>query len=121
MLKRVVALLAMFLGFLGVIGCFLGAYAVWLAGSRLDRANDRVFAIVDRSLAAARDRVLSVQQRVQESKLTTDEIGKHLRDWTAKQGAERVVARLEIEGKANKLAQKLQQADVWLALRIRRG
>jgi hypothetical protein len=112
--KRLVAVLAMFFGLLGVVVCLVGIYAVWSAGSRLDRANDRVFATVDKSLAAARDRVLGVQRRVQESKLSTDEIGKLLRDWTAKQAAERVVSRLEIEAKADQLARNLQLADLWL-------
>jgi methyl-accepting chemotaxis protein len=112
--RRVVAVLAMAFGFLGVVACILGVYAVWLAGSRLDHANDRVFAIIDRSLTAARDRVLGVQQRVQKFRLTTDEIGKLVRDWAAKQATERALSRLEIESKADLLAQKLQQANLWL-------
>jgi hypothetical protein len=114
MLHRAAALLAMFFGLLGVIGCFLGMYTIWLTGIRLDRANDKIFAVVDRSLAGAGERVVGVQQRIQEARLTTDEIGKLVRDWTGKLVAERAVSLLEIQVKMGRLGQKLEQADLWL-------
>jgi len=114
MLKRLIALFVLALGALGVLACCLGIYVLWSAGLRLHRANDRLFAAVDKSLANSRDRLLGVKQRVQEAKLTADELGEVLRSWTAKQAAEQVLAKLDIESRSERLAQKLQQADVWL-------
>ena len=69
--KPLLSLLALSFGFLGVVVCLAGIAAVWSIGSRLDRTNDDVFYMVDKSLATVRDRVLGAQQRVQESKIDT--------------------------------------------------
>ena len=114
MLKRVAAFLALVLGLLGVVACCAGVYAVWLVGSRLERANETVFAAIDRGLAAVEDRVRGVRQRVAESKITTSEVTQKLREWTTKKGKDRLVARFEVESRTEKLAGNLHMADVWL-------
>jgi hypothetical protein len=113
LLKRVVWLLALAFGFLGVAACMVGVYAAWSLGSRLERINDRVFAMIDNGLASAQDRVRSVQDRVKESKVTSTEIAQKLRDWgtRAKEG---LVSRIEVESRAEKLTGLLQTADSWL-------
>jgi hypothetical protein len=112
--KRIAALLFMTLGILGVVACLLGIYGVWIAGSRLNLANDKVFAAVDRGLASGQEHIRGVQKRVQESKITTSEISAKLRDWSITQAKERLAAELEIERRTEKLSGQLQVADTWL-------
>jgi hypothetical protein len=112
--KRVVALLALAAGLLGVVACMAGVYAAWLVGSRLNQINERVFVTLDRGLAATQDRVRGVQKRVRESKIRTSEIAQNLRDWSAGKAKERLVSAVEIERRVEKLAGHLQTADQWL-------
>jgi DNA repair ATPase RecN len=112
--KRVVCLLALASGFLGVAACMAGAYAAWSLASRLERANDKVFSMIDKGLASAQDRVRRVQDRVEESKITSTEIGQSFRDWGARRAKEGLASRLEIESRAEKLAGHLQSAVSWL-------
>jgi hypothetical protein len=112
--KRMVALIAVTFGFLGVIVCLAGLYAVWRIGSRLEQANEKVFARIDQGLASTQDLVRRVQKRVQEAKITTAEIDQKLRAWTKRKAEERLVSRLEVESRAEKLSGYLQTADSWL-------
>src|SRR5215470_9573520 len=102
--RRVVGLLALAFGLVGVGACGAGAYGVWRVQSRLNRANDKIFDAVDRGLAAVQERIPVAQERVRQSKITADEISEALRDWTTKKAQERVVAKLEIDRRADKLA-----------------
>ena len=70
----------------------------------------------DKSLAAVKDRILGVQRRVQELKITTDDVVQGLRNWTQKATSERLVRRLAVAEKAEQLAKGLQQADQWLEM-----
>jgi chromosome segregation ATPase len=112
--ERVVALLALAAGFLGAVACLAGIYAVWLAGSRLDQANTRVFATLDKGLASAQDRVRGVQERLRKSKIRTGEIAQNIRDWSTSNARDRLVSELEIERRAERLAGHLQTIDQWL-------
>jgi DNA repair ATPase RecN len=112
--KRIVALLALALGCLGVVACMAGVYAAWSLGSRLDRTNERLFAMIDKGLGFAQDRVSRAQERVKESKITSTEIGQSLRDWGTRRAKEGLASRLEIDSRAEKLAGHFQTADSWL-------
>jgi chromosome segregation ATPase len=112
--KQVVALLALVAGFLGVVACLAGVYPVWLAGSRLDQTNERIFATLDRGLASAQDRVRGVQGRLRESRIRTNEIAQNIRDWSTSKAKERLVSALEIERRAERLAGGLRTTDQWL-------
>jgi hypothetical protein len=112
--KRVIAFLALVLGFLGVVACVAGIYVAWSLGSRIEQANEKVFATLDKGLDAAQDRLRGVQKRVGESKVTAMEIQQYLRDWSKRRAGERLVSHLEIDSRADKLAGRLQTADVWL-------
>ena len=83
--KPLFPLLALLLGFLGVVACGAGTAVVWSAGSRLSRTNEKVFDQIDESLGNVRDRVLDAQQRVQESKITTEDIQQNLKNLDAKE------------------------------------
>ena len=82
--KPLFALLALLLGMLGVVACGAGIAVVWSAASLLSRTNEKVFDQMDESLGTVRDHVLDAQRRVQESKITTEEIGQGLKNWTRK-------------------------------------
>jgi hypothetical protein len=109
--KRAAAILSLAFGGIGVAGCAAGAYGIWLVGSRLDRANDKIFDAVDRGLGVVQDRVPAVQQRVRDSKVTTAEITEAVRDWAAKKTQDRIVSQMEIESRAEKLSGHLRAAD----------
>jgi chromosome segregation ATPase len=112
--RRVVGLLALAFGLVGVAACGAGAYGVWRVQSRLNRANDKVFDAVDRGLAAVQDRIPVAQERVRQSKITADEVGEALRGWATKKAQDRAVAKLEIDNRAEKLAGQLQAVDLRL-------
>ncbi len=114
--KRLLALLTLSLGLLGVVACAAGIALAWSVGSRLNRANENAFDRVNKSLAAVKDRILGVQRRVQELKITTDDVVQGLRNWTQKATSERLVRRLAVAEKAEQLAKGLQQADQWLEM-----
>lgn len=112
--KRVVGLLALAFGLIGVIACVAGIYGVCILGSRLQHANDVAFAVVDKGLASAEERVRELQNRVEESRLTTTEVKHRLKDWGIREAKERVTARLEIKSRSEKLAEHLHTADLFL-------
>src|SRR4051794_4999173 len=99
--KQVVAGLAVALGVVGVAACAAGVYEVWSVRSRLDRANDRIFARLDDGMASARDRIRRVQTRIRESRVTADEIGRGVKTWAADTAEERAAARVEIDRRAD--------------------
>jgi hypothetical protein len=112
--KRVATVLVVVMGIAGMVCCLAGAYGIWLVASRLERANDKVFDAVDRSLNVVQDRVPIVQQKVKESKVTTAEVTEALPKWAAKKAQDRIVSKLEIESKAEKLSDHLRTADLTL-------
>ena len=109
-------LVAFGFGLLGVIACAAVAVIVWFVGLRLSQANEKVFDSIDQSLTAVRDRILSTRQRVQESKVATEGLGASVRNWTRKEASERLISRLEIEERADRLVLGLRQADLWLEM-----
>jgi len=112
--KRAAAVLALVLGIAGMACCLAGAYGVWLVAFRLDRANDKVFDLVDRSLEVVQDRMSIVQQRVRESKVTTTEVTERVLEWGAKRGQDRIVSQLQIESRVETLSGHLRAVDLRL-------
>jgi hypothetical protein len=112
--KRILALLALVFGFLGLIACLAGVYIVLLVGSRLQETNEKVFTAVSKGLVFAQDRLQRVQKRVADSKITDNEIAERIREWGKKEAKERLIAQLDIESRTEKLGGHLQTADLWL-------
>jgi hypothetical protein len=108
---RVVPLLALAAGSLGLVACIAGAYPISLVKTRLDRTNESVFVTIDTGLASAQDRVRAVQERVRESKIRNSEIGPKLREWRASTAKERVASAVEIKSRVEKIVSRLQTAD----------
>ncbi len=113
-LRRAFWILALVLGLLGVVACIVGFAAVLSLGSRLGRVDDRVFARIDAGMVSTQERVRRVQERVDESKITCNELEQSLRDWGTRKALDGLEARLEIERRVEKLAGHLQLADSWL-------
>jgi hypothetical protein len=111
LLKRLAGLVALIFGLVGVVACMGGIYGVCWVSARLQQANDTVFDAVDKGLATAQDRVRAAQRRVNDSKITSAEIKSKLRDWSIKEAKERIVTRLEIDSRTEKLAGGLETAD----------
>ncbi len=113
-LPRLLPLLAAVLGLLGIVACVAAIAVVWSAGSRLSETNENVFDRFDKALAAVGSRAVDAQKRVEESKITTEDIRQSVRSWTGKEASERLASRLEVEEKAERLVAGLNQADAWL-------
>ena len=107
-------MLALLFGVFGLVVCAAAIVVVWSMGSRLNQANEKVFDRIDTSLTAVRERILGAQQRVQESRITTDDIRQSLRNWTREETSERLATRLKVGEKAEQLELGLRQADQWL-------
>ena len=114
--RRLFPWLAVVLGALGVVACAAATVLVCYAGVRLNRICDNLFEGIDQALAAVQNRVLSAQTRVEESKITTDDIEESVKNWTRKEASERLASRLELEQKSDQLAGGLRQADLGLEL-----
>lgn len=110
-MRRLFNSFTLLIGSLGVLLCVAAAVGVWFAGARLNQATDKVFDGVDGSLVASRDRVLGAQTRVQESKITADDVGHAVENWMRAEATQRLTTRLKIEEKTERLASGLRQAD----------
>jgi hypothetical protein len=112
--KRLLNLLALFLGFIGLVGCFALVVGVWIISARLSQVTENLFGKLDGSLVVVRERVAQTHDRVEASKITTEGIEKTLKDWTKREADERLALRLNAAEKTERLASTLQQADHWL-------
>jgi hypothetical protein len=107
------------IGVIGIAICVAAAVVLWRTGARLNHVNQKVFDGIDTVLVASRDRVLAVQTRVQESKITTQDVREGVETWARKKAAERLVSRPEVErveNAAERLAAGLRQADLLLEM-----
>lgn len=112
--KRYLPYLTFSLGLLGVVFCVAGLVGVWSLGARLTGTTAMVFERIDESAAAVQARVAEVQERVQASKITTEDIDQSLKSWAQKETRERLASRFEVEEEAEQLVVGLRQADHWL-------
>jgi len=102
------------IGILGVGLCVTAAVVLWRVGSRATQANHRVFDIVDTALAAGRDRVLAAQTRVQESKISAEDVRQGLEAWARREASQRLASRPEIQMTTERFGLGLQQVEGWL-------
>lgn len=105
-------------GFVGVVGCVVFIAASWYVCSQLHQANDRVFEVLDGSLAAVRTRVLDSQAQVQRSATAAEELGGAVQGWEARSEVPQLAARLQLADQADRLALALQEADQWLRVSV---
>jgi hypothetical protein len=96
--------------------CGIGVAATWCIGSSAGRINDRAFTKVDEVLAAGSDRLVHVQQRMQELRIASGELGENLKEWIGTNAQDRLALRIGLDRKAQELTTGMQQADAWLEL-----
>lgn len=114
LIKRLLGLLAAILGFVGVLVGVAGVPATVSLGSRVNRANDRAFTLVDGALVAAQDRVLTAKSYVHASRITAADFKQAVKECASRQISQEIVSRLQIEDRAEKLSLTLQQAGTCL-------
>ena len=102
------------LGSIGIVVCAAAMIILWMLSARLERATESLFARMDRSLVAVRQRVVQTQDRVAAATITTADVETTLRDWTRREADQRLVVRLNAAEKTERLTSALQQADLWL-------
>jgi hypothetical protein len=112
--KTLLPLLGFLLGLIGVIVCGAAGVVVWMAGSRLREANQAVYERIDETLGTVHGRFLDARTRVQESRVTTEEIQQSLKEVARDRTSKKLETQLEIEKKTETLGRGLQQADLWL-------
>ena len=116
MATRLLNLLTLSLGVLGVAVCIAAAVVAWMIGVRLHQTNDRLFDRVDQALVSSRDRVLDAQKRVEAAKITTGDVRQGVEAWARREAKERIASRPEVDRTVDRLAGGLQQADAWMEM-----
>jgi len=111
MLKKVFHLSKLLVCVLGVILCVAAGVIVWRVADRVNLANNKVFDVIDTALLTVRERVLDAGRRVQEAKITTDDVRQGVEAWARRELPQRIASRPEIENTVERLALGLQQVD----------
>jgi chromosome segregation ATPase len=112
--KSWLGVVGILLGGLGIVLCVAALVMLGIVSARLGRATDRVFASLDQSLVAVRQRVGHTQDRLEVAKITAGEVGDSLRDWASREAAQSIAERMNIRKRTNRLAASLEQVDGWL-------
>jgi hypothetical protein len=112
--KRVFRLLALCLGLIGSLACIAAMIGAWYVEARLCRATDRLFEKLGGTVGAVQTRVVRVRERLQDSKVTAEDLAESLKQWTKQEALDRVAMRLDAGKKTEKLTSILQQTDDWL-------
>jgi hypothetical protein len=116
LLNKILAILALVFGGLGIVVCLAGSYAVWRIGSRLEQTNEHLAELVDNGLSAVQARVAGVQKRVAESRITAQDFANILEEQAKRQIKDQLVVKLELEQRTEGLSKRLDAASHWLDL-----
>lgn len=112
--KRGAAWAALLLGVVGCAGCLAAIAGLWYAHAQLSRMTAGAFDTVDTSLDFAGQKLTQVRTRIDQAKLTTDEVQTALKQWAGETVQARMAARLGAAEKTQRLLSALEQADQWL-------
>jgi len=115
---RILRIVALVLGIVGTVGCGYVIVRAWNAKAQVAGIAVDVFERVDGSLGAVQTRVERLQERVEEAKITAEDIEKRLKDWSQSEAVQRVAERLDISGKAEGIAKILDRGDHWLEVAL---
>jgi hypothetical protein len=110
-LKRWLCLGLSFLGLLGAAGCAALTGGVWVVDARLSRITKAGFERLKGSSTFVRDAIRTAEQRVEKSKVATEEVKTALQDWANRGIGERLGVRLEVNAKTQGLTSVLQQVN----------
>ena len=102
------------LGSLGIVVCLVSIVLAWFAGNRLGRATESLFGSAERAIIAVQRRVVHAHEQVAAATDAAADIEKSLLEWIKQEAIERQVLQLDVKEKTERLASRLQQADLWL-------
>ena len=108
---RLATLAMMLLGAIGVILCVTALAGSLIIGSRLSQTNERLFDLVDESLEAIRGRTVDVQEWVEESRITTDEIKHAVDKRIREETGERLFERTDVRQRLVQLESGFERVD----------
>ena len=108
--KRLSSLSIVLVGVLGVALCVAIGVVVWRVAARVSQANDRVFDVIDTALVAGRDRILEARQRVEDAKITADDVSQGVEAWARREIPQRVASRPAVEKTIERLRAGLDRA-----------
>ncbi len=108
--------LLLLFGSVGVVACIAVVVGVWSVSGRLTQTAEGLFGGVDQTLVAVGQRVAKTRDRVEASKITSQEIGETLKKRAKRKTGEQLAQRTDIAEKAERLSATLQQADDWLEI-----
>lgn len=113
-LGRLLGLVACLLGLAGTAIGLAGIYGVWWTGSRLDDANHQVVARLDQGVGRVQEQIPLVQIRVEQARITTADMTEAVKAWTSQQALERLVQRVDLSKRTEKLTGQFQIVDLRL-------
>jgi flagellin-like hook-associated protein FlgL len=114
--QRIFWLFAILFGSVGCVVCVAAIVSGYRVSHRLGQATESVFQKIDASLVSVGKRMARTQQRVNSSKISSEEIVDALKDWTRREAGDRLAIRLETAEKTERIGATLQQADDWLEI-----
>ncbi len=112
--QRICWLLGLLVGLLGAVGCVALIVYVWMADYQLSQSVTEIADKLDNSLDVLSERVQSAEQRVDESRVTSEEIKDSLERWVRQTPQRQLAERLQLDEKAAQLSAILIQATSWL-------
>ncbi len=112
--KLSVKLIAVSLGSLGIVVCLVSIVLAWFAGNRLGRATESLFGSAERALIAVQQRVVHAHEQVAAATEAAADIEKSLLGWKNREATQRQVLLQDVTEKTERLASRLQQADLGL-------
>ncbi|MCC9607821.1 hypothetical protein LOC68_03170 [Blastopirellula sp. JC732] len=116
MAKRILSIIGLIFGTIGVIACTVVIFYIWSVSFRLADATVTLFDVGDKMLHGAGERVEQIDSRVQSLKITTNEIEQTAKNWVKKEAAEAVGSKLHVQEKAEALLVELDKAEKWLEI-----
>jgi len=114
--KNFPGLLGLLLGSLGTLVCLAAISGIWIIRARVDQTNKTVFRRIDESLVLVDRRVARARERLQESKLSLEEIQQSLEGRIRREVGKRAAVELNLDVKRERIAAVLSEADQYLEL-----
>ncbi len=109
--KRLSGVILIGLGASGILVCLAGIAGVWIAASRLQQVNSRVFSQVDQLVVQVDRRAEQAQDAVGGTRDLVDALKHTLRESATELLAERVASLPEIDNLERRLASAMERAD----------
>jgi hypothetical protein len=112
--KRIGCWGALLLGGAGVVACAMAIYEIWIVRAKVSQRTEVTFARIDDLLVAVKERVGKASERIGHARITLQDLEEALKSWSRREARERLAARLDIAGKADRVSAALADADHWL-------